>query len=998
MPPPPPAPLRHLLCVLFYLVGAAVAEAREGQAFLNRFWQTSEGMPSNVVSAVERDADGFLWIATGAGVTRFDGARFEVFTGRDGLPDTQISALHIDRRGRIWAGTRRGVARRENGVWAVPKGLPAETVFALGEAGDGSMWMGTYTGCWRWVAGEAGEITLDGVEPDTRALLDDGAGGMWILTQGHLCRWRPDFKNAARLVSGPWDGQDLRGLARDEKGRLIVCGTGLLWRQKGDGWEDLAETMPRGRESANLACAAAPDGTLWVATRNRGLLFLDESGWGSVDATKDLSLDDVRGLLIDSEGLVWAGTNGGGLNRLRPRLFDTYSNNEGLRRTVTSALVADRAGAVWAGTDGSGVFLYKDGSFSAVPHALSLPGDGLIWSLCATKDGSLWIGTYKNGLIRVREGKVERVPTSQELSQNAISALQESRDGGLLIGTHHEGLLKWKEGKVEPVFIGPEGSKTVIHGLMETRAGDLWVAAAGSGLWRWHEGAWVKINKELGMPGLISTALLEAANGDVWIGSLGQGLVRYRDGHLTAWSREDGLMSVTVVQLLEDETGDLWLGTDTGLQRVSPAALPGDRERGRAAKIGGLRLSREDGLPTPQFSGEHGNLAVRTPDGALWFSQASGVIRVNPRAFAEPAMRPVVRIQSAAADKGELWNYEGPRARKGIVLEPGAGTLQIRFTSPGFVAPERVRFKYRMAGLESEWQETAGARTANYASLPPGAYQFEVVDATHDGTWTPNPVTIGVLVKAFFWQTLTFRVAVLAASVLALAYLVWAWSLRRIRRRMALLEQERRVDKERARIAQDLHDELGASLTEINFLGTLAADSVAESPARKKMEGIVERAQRMAKSLDEIVWTVNPANDTLSSTANYLCSRAQESLRAADIRCRLEVADHLPGITLDSELRHHLLMAVNEAVNNVMKHSGARDCTLSLEMERGNLIVCVQDGGSGFDATHLPAGRNGLTNLRRRMAALGGECVIESAPERGTRIRLAVPLAAKREA
>lgn len=228
--------------------------------------------------------------------------------------------------------------------------------------------------------------------------------------------------------------------------------------------------------------------------------------------------------------------------------------------------------------------------------------------------------------------------------------------------------------------------------------------------------------------------------------------------------------------------------------------------------------------------------------------------------------------------------------------------------------------------------------------------------------------------------------------MIALGYLVRAWSLRRIQRRMALLVQERRVDKERARIAQDLHDELGASLTEINFLGTLAADSLAESPARQKMEGIVERAQHMAKSLDEIVWTVNPANDTLSSTANYLCSRTQESLRAADIRCRLEVADHLPGMTLDSELRHHLLMAVNEAVNNVMKHSGSRDCILSLEMAQGNFVVCVQDSGCGFDPEHTHEGRNGLTNLRRRLEALGGSCAIESAPERGTRVRLVVPL------
>ncbi|MEA3209997.1 MAG: hypothetical protein QOE70_3054 [Chthoniobacter sp.] len=948
-------------------------------------------MPSNVVTAIRRDAEGFLWMATGAGVVRFDGIRFEVFTDKDGLPNTQITSLHIDRRGRIWAGTRRGVAYRENGVWTVPKGLPIEPIFSLGEGADGSIWLGAYNGCWRWKGGEVSHIKLESGEQDTRAFLADEGGGMWILSQSDLHRWRPESSDQAQPHPGPWTGSDLRSITRDGKGSLIICGTGVLWRQNGEAWEDLSETMPGGKESANLACAWAPDGTLWLATRNRGLVYKDESGWGSVDPTKGLSLDDARALLIDPEGTIWAGTNGGGINRLRHRLFDTYSSRDGLGRTVTSALVEDGEGSVWVGTDGSGVFLKKDGRFTPAPYELNLPGEGLIWSMCATEDGSLWIGTYKSGLLRLRDGEVERIDISNKVPRNTISALRETREGELLIGTHYEGVLKWTDGKIAPVFVVPGVRDAPVHAIMQSRVGDLWVAAGAAGLWRRQDGTWKKLNTELGMPGLIATALLEGLNGDIWIGSLGQGLVRYREGQLMAWSRAEGLISETIVQILEDEFGNLWLGSDSGLQRVSPSTLPSERG-GRSAPIRSLRISREDALPTPQFSGEHGNLATRTEDGSLWFSLASGVIRIQPRNFAEPPPLPSVFIQSASADKGELWNSEVRRGGDNIVLEPGAGTLQIRFTSPGFVAPEKLRFKYRMAGLESEWQESTGSRTANYAALPPGSYQFEVVGARNDGVWNPKAALVGVIVKPYFWQTLGFRMAMAVISVSVLALLVRAWSLRRIRRRLALLVQEQRVDKERARIARDLHDELGASLSEINFLGTLAAKDVAESPARQKLDVIVERAQSMAKSLDEIVWTVNPANDTLSSTANYLSSRAQESLRAANIRCRLEVANDLPNVTLDSELRHHLLMAVNEAVNNVRKHSGTSDSLLSLGMEQENLIVCVQDQGHGFDPKAIAEGRNGFNNMRRRLEAAGGRCEIESTPEKGTRVRLVVPL------
>ena len=210
-------------------------------------------------------------------------------------------------------------------------------------------------------------------------------------------------------------------------------------------------------------------------------------------------------------------------------------------------------------------------------------------------------------------------------------------------------------------------------------------------------------------------------------------------------------------------------------------------------------------------------------------------------------------------------------------------------------------------------------------------------------------------------------------------------------RRLAFFEQERRVDKERARIAQDLHDELGATLTEINYLGTLAAVSLTDTGVRGKVEGMVERAQRMAKLLDEIVWTVNPANDSLSSTANYLCSRSHESLATAGIRCRMDVADDLPTLTVDSELRHHLLMAVNEAVNNVMKHSGADECTLTIHSERGTLLVSVADIGSGFLPPVAAGDRNGLVNSQRRMEASGGSVAIASS-NAGTTVALRIPL------
>ncbi|MCX6878665.1 MAG: triple tyrosine motif-containing protein [Verrucomicrobia bacterium] len=971
---------------------AGCPRAGEVPVYLNRFWQTSEGMPSNAVSDVAKDRDGFLWIATGAGVARFDGLRFDVFYAKDGLPDTRIFCLYVDRKNRVWVGTRRGVAYRENGVWIVPPGFSNEAVYALGEGDDGSIWIGSYQGCWRWTADRSERIELGGTIADVRSFLSAGPAGMWVLTSSRLLVWKADHPHAVEECPGPWIGKDLHDLARDHDGRMILCGTGILLRQRENGWEDLDQSISGGDRDANLACAVAPDDTLWVATRNRGLVFIRGEETGIIDATKNLSLNDVRSVMIDDDGMIMAGTNGGGINILRRRFFDTYSTDEGLGSTITSALVINRDGALLAGTDGSGIFIKRDGRFMPHFRNTGLPANGLIWSLCARSDNSVWIGTYGDGMFRVHNNLAERIVLPANISNHSISALNETRDGGILIGTHSAGVRKWKDGQVDPSFVPlTPGDQCVVYDMLEDRQDRIWIATGNSGLWMLENGVWQEMTRTLGMPGLLATVLHESPNGDLWIGSLGQGLARCRDNHLATWSLRDGIVSDTICQILEDDTGHLWLGSDRGLQRVSAATLEAYHPGGNRLPVESMRFSREDGLPTPQFSAEHGNLAVRAKDGSLWFSLASGVIRVDPRRFSKSTALPFTRIESAVADQGQIWTFDGPQARDPIVLHPGAGTLQIRFTSPNFIAPERGRFQYRMTGVENEWQEVAGARVASYASLPPGTYQFEVMGATVDGTWNPQPTRVNVVVEPYLWQTRGFRVLLSLAALTTVGLLIWTWSLRRIRRRMTLIMQEHRIEKERTRIARDLHDDLGASLTEINFLGTLTANAVTDRAVRSRIEGMVERAQRMTKSLDEIVWTVNPANDTLSSTANYLCSRAQESLVTAGIRCRLEVADDLPLTPLDSELRHHLLMAVNEAVHNVLKHSGATVCTMTIRIERGGLFLSIADDGTGFVPVSKPDTRNGLLNLQRRMEASGGSVDIASTPQ-GTTVTLRIPL------
>ena len=990
----------------FFLVTAAAicvtALAADGrsQQYLNRFWQTDDGMPSNVVSAVVRDDEGFLWIGTGAGVTRFDGWRFETFDSDDGLPNTQISCLHIDVAGRLWAGTRTGVAWRDHEGWHSVEGMAANWIFAIGESADGSIWFGTYTGCWRWKEGTLESVNFGGDLPDTRSFLPDGQGGLWILTRNRVYRWHQDDPTAALPQPGPWDDHDLRGLARDFTGRMLVCGSGLLLRENHGTWDDLAASMPADTASSILSCTPTPDGALWIGTRDVGTLVLDDGEWLRINASNgQLSLDDVRSLIVDSEGLVWVGTNGGGLNQLRRQRFESYSTDEGLGRTVTSSLAIAADGTVWAGTDGSALLRLHGGRFVPQQKWQVTSEKNSIWSLATSRDGSLWIGTYRNGPFRMNEEGSFTALTTRPGQQPTVTAFFETRNRGMLVGVKDDlpeasrAIQLWSEGEMDPSFPQPPTTERLaVHDLLEARDGTVWVACNWYGLWKLEPDGWHRPEAMLDGHPLNPIALCEGADGSIWIGTAGQGLLRNDRGVFTRWLVSDGLLSNSVVQVLEDQAGDIWIGTDSGLQRLDRAGL----EAVHGKRLTGLRIGREDGLPTPQFTGDHGNLCSMAGDGSMWFSLASGAIHLDPSQFSDPRPPSEPRIEFIETDREAIWKQNGSQSDKPVVIPAGSGTIRLGFTAPEFISPERLRFQCRMIGVEHEWQTVEGARSASYGSLPPGLHRFSVRVLGRDGAWGSSPASIELLVMPHLWQRLGFRVAVAALSAVALSMLVRALSLRRARRKIGAMRLERRIDAERARIAQDLHDDLGASLTEINFLGTLLGRSIEEKKSRDKVAAIVARARGMAKALDEIVWTINPENNKISSTVYYLVSRVRESLDTVGMRSRLTIPDDIPETPLDSSQRHHLLMTVNEVINNAMKHSGASEIHLIVELVDTWLRVSATDNGRGFDPAKVSSERNGLRNMHQRMKSAGGTCEVSSSTS-GTKVVLEMPLPTARK-
>jgi signal transduction histidine kinase len=443
--------------------------------------------------------------------------------------------------------------------------------------------------------------------------------------------------------------------------------------------------------------------------------------------------------------------------------------------------------------------------------------------------------------------------------------------------------------------------------------------------------------------------------------------------------------------LIIEPDGNFWLALGHRIFRTTRRDLE-EVMAGRQRLLAGVTYGRDDGLPMLGFSFGRRNAAIRTRDGHLWFATDRGPLEVNPESLQETLPLSSVLVEEMRIDGKPMALESG----KPITLPPKPGPIEIRYTVPQLSAPERLQFRYRLAGLEDEWTAVQNERMATYTRVPPGSYRFEVAASSESAAETAARATLSFVVRAAWWETNLFRGVVGFLSALVLAVLVRTIVLRRVRSRIRRLEQEHALEKERARIARDMHDELGASLTRIALMTEIAADEPEmQGAAARQLGEIAQAARSVTGTLDQIVWTVNPRNDTLERLVGYLGEFAAEYLAPTCLRLDLKLPAEVPTQTVASEVRHEVLLATKEALNNAVKYARASSIALRVTATAETLTVVVVDDGCGFDPQCVAEFSNGLINLRQRLATLGGSAGIVSQPGTGTTVTLRVPLAGR---
>lgn len=962
-----------------------------------RSWLKNQGLPRVPVSAIQQTRDGYLWVAAGGTIARFDGVRFVPLNEQTVQTNHFERTIFGDSQGALWTAGAAGLQRWQNGratTLTISDGLPNTNITTISEDSQGNIWIGTTGGLAIWNNGRMVPVpdvgTIRGRA--VTGIVRDPHGSMWLVlearevfqfNQGHFRSITDDsIKN--RMT-------DIHALLVDAVGRVwLAVGEDTVLCRASNGWHHYR--IPKRITGSRVkALAEEPNGTIWAGGAS-GLFLFSNGKFSAIPASTRLAGSTVESLFVDHDGALWAGTDDG-LNRLQHKCLFPLGQGEGLGFGPVQGLAQVSPGVVWAARAGDGIYRWDSRSFSRLRAAGLSAHNSQANSLLVSRDGACWVAS-DGGLLRYKDPIAAADEVSWfELPGENILSLAEDMDGSIWAGTRAGKLWQLREGRwIAQKSVSISNSITAI---LPTPNGVIWIGTEGRGLIRIEHNVATIFNKDIGLPSDNIRALYLDAQGTLWIGTAA-GLSCMRGDAISNFTAHNGPPDNPVSQILEDSYGRLWLGTGLGIVCVHKDQLAAFAA-GKLQTLDPKIFNHADGMPSEECTGGFCPGALKSQSGLLWFSTTKGVAVIAPQSWPVEKPLPGTVIEEILLDGVPVGTDLSSAKFK---IPPGKHRLELVYTGLRFDAPETLRFRYKLENWDAGWIDAGTSRRAVYNFVPPGQYTFRVIASNSDGNWASPGADIQLIFAKYFWQSWWFIGGAVIVLLFAVGGTVRLIERQRTKFRLKRIEQERALERERTRIAQDLHDEMGAKLCRISFLSEHARrDNTNPADMQEQIKSISDDSREVLHSLDEIVWAVNPQNDTLEHATSYLAQFAQDYFSMTGVECELAVPSQMPDYPLSSQMRHHLFLAVREALANILKHSAATRAKISMGCENGALQIRVEDDGNGFDASaHFANGsystetHDGLRNMTKRFRDIGGQCSIESTVGSGTTITFILPL------
>lgn len=965
-----------LTCMCAIAAASGPADGKGGfSSFNHAAWTLRDGAPADIW-AIAQSRDGYLWLGTGFGLYRFDGVNFSRFEPRtgDALPSYNITAVAALPSGELWIGYYRGgVSRIHDGRathFGADDGFPADMTYRIVEDAHGDVWVATGSGLLRYRAGAWADVCASA-----------------------------DFA---------WDGA--YWVEQDREGNLwVATGTSLVVRPAGEArFEDTGIAADR-----EAVLAASVPGEVWVSDASGGTRPVRRRADGRYeDATDEFpALADVRAarLLFRDDGSLWGTRRGRGLFRIALPGGDTglggrtadanlqfFTRAQGLTSDTAVPLLEDREGNLWVGSV-LGLNRFRHRNVLPLPRSLSGP-DGYDQAIHAD-DGSVLIVSLEGTMMGVDRAGMQRILDGAALAPEIAGTRASTwwfREGS--------GLWRYDEDGRRRVDYPGEADGQGAHALLVDYERRPWLSVRGKGVFvldgdRWHR------RDEVPRPA--PTIIAAGLDGRIWFGyedgriavldgervtvhkpdptlSIGpvtalhsgkrhtiaageRGIARFDGVRFRTVSSQDDLTGVTAV--LESDDDHIWLNGSQGVAKVAGSAVVVAMS-GASPHLDYLLFGQSDGLPGVALQAKPVPSAV-AGDGLLWFNTNGGVAVIDPEGVRSNSLPPDVHVLAISTGSMVLAG-DGPR-----VLPERTSNLQITYTATSLSAPERVRFRYRLHGVDAGWREAGTRREAFYTNLGPGDYRFHVIAANNDGVWNEVGRSVEFRIRPTFFQSPWFALTGLALSAMAL-YIGYLFHMRQLAIRMRAKLEARHLERER--IARELHDTLLQSMQGL-ILGLHGLSRRLEpgSSARQSIEAMARRAQSVLVEGRERVQGLRSDAGDGEDLAGSLALVAAEVEAAA---CTLAVRTSGEPKPLQPQVRDELYRAGREALTNALRHASARHIDVHLELAQDAVRLWVSDDGVGIQAQYLgAAGRDGhwgLVGMRERLEAIGGTLDIRS--------------------
>jgi ligand-binding sensor domain-containing protein/signal transduction histidine kinase len=1013
------------ICTVFLLAGYSFYTHAQVLDFGFDHISVGQGLSNVAVITIVRDQQGFMWFGTLDGLCRYDGYEVTVFRHHGGnansISDNVIWSLCVDGQANLWVGTYGGGLNKYDRArerFVRYKHDPADSgtissnsIRAICEDGSGVLWVGTYGGGLNWLNSTTGEFRRFSPatasdnnlsRSDIRTIKEDLSGNLWIGTRDSgLYIVNHERSCVVRFVADP---ANPRSIPNNSIGSICQGTEGTVWIGTAQG---LARSDGKPGEFTRLpfvspatdnnisALCETDDRTLLIGTFSGGLIELD-TRTATIRTVvhqpanpSSLSDNSIRTIFKDVTGAIWIGTSNGGVNKINSerKHFELFAHDQAkpgsLGKGELWSVIMDHDGTLWVGTSAGGLnkLNRESGTFTQFAHDPSDPyslADDRVAAICEDRVGNLWVGT-RGGLDKMLRSSGRFIHYKHDpqnlssLSRNEISAIYEDRSGTLWVGTWEGGLNKFD--RESSRFARYVQNATTPHSLSNNRvtiivedsSGTLWIGTEGGGLCELptserNDGKFIRHRNDPVDTTSLSNdrvyGLFVGGPRHLWVGTA-SGLNRFdmETRRFTRFFASSGFVSDYIRAIVGDNRGNLWLSTTRGLVRFTPSS-------------GEVRnYDARNGLQGDEFS----DAWFKSADGRIFVGGAHGLSVFHPDSIRDNALPPAIVLTGSNVFEKPAVLDSAVGAISTITLSYWQDFFSFSFAALDYTNPAKNRYKYRMEGFDRDWVDAGTRRYASYTNLDPGGYVFRVTGSNSDGIWNESGVSLAIVITPPFWETWWFR-------ILALAFLLGILAAIYNYRVSKLLEMERM----RIRIASDLHDDIGSSLSGIALVTDMVRNRLPDGgPERHQLAEASRVARHTADALKDIVWIINPEHDKLDDIVLRMKDAAAKLLLGVEysFHCSESFGTNL----LDMEFRRHLLLIYKEILNNAAKYSHATKVDIRIQETDGTLSLAIVDNGIGFDLNTVQRG-NGLINMQRRAEKLGGAIAIESTPGCGTKV------------